>query len=139
MIWPAVRVEKAFPPDERYAPVIALVIAASDAGIVPAGIPSRPPVTPRPPQIAIVAGAPVREKPASTLPTRSTTATCARIPRACASPTAWAMTRCTSASVRKLVALSQPATHALTPPPPDDPEHAATRHATASNKAGALA
>src|SRR4029077_8821300 len=38
---------------------------------------------------------------ASTLPTRSTTAMVARAPRACASPTAWAITRCTSVSERK--------------------------------------
>src|SRR5262249_25338817 len=86
------------PHEDRYAPVIALAIAASVDGTT---WPSSPPVAPRPPATVTLAGAPVIWNTASTLPTRSTTATVAATPRACASPTACDITRCTRVSDRK--------------------------------------
>ncbi len=55
MIWLAVRVEKAFPSDDRYAPVIAFDSAASSDGTA---MPSRPPVAPLFDVIVTVATAP---------------------------------------------------------------------------------
>src|SRR5688572_15587105 len=88
-------------------------------------MPSSPPLTPRPLEMAIVSGAPAIRKTASTLPTRSTTATWAATLRACASPTACAITRSTSAAVRKLPAGTGAAGGEEEPPPPEHPASAA--------------
>src|SRR5688572_4998467 len=84
-------------------------------------MPSSPPLTPRPLEMAIVSGAPAIRKTASTLPTRSTTATCARTPRACASPTACAITRSTSSLVSTFWAVEQFSVQAGGPAPLEPP------------------
>src|SRR5579862_6448731 len=53
-IWLAVRLENALPSDDRYAPVIALAMAASSLGTFRF---SRPPTTPRCDVIVVVSGA----------------------------------------------------------------------------------
>src|SRR5688572_1816279 len=117
-IWLAVRVENALPSDERYAPVTAFEIAASSEGINPRGggpgtkfstppTPSRPPVTPRCDEIWTAVRAPFMRNRPSTLPTRSTTAIVAGVFCACASATACAMIRPTSAWVRNEDAVTQ--------------------------------
>src|SRR5215467_11309686 len=108
MICPAVRDENALPHEERYAPVIALAIAATVESTV---CPSRPPVTPRPPATVTLTGAGFIRNTASTLPTRSTTAIVASAPRACASPTVCAMICCTSAAERKFAGERQFGAH----------------------------
>src|SRR6185503_16432544 len=105
-IWLAVLVLKALPSLERYAPVTAFAIAASVDGTM--FTPSSPPSTVRPGVRTVkVFGAPFIANTPSTLPTRSTTAMVAGALRAWASATARANTSCTSAAVRKVLALAQ--------------------------------
>src|SRR5262245_1310250 len=104
-IWLAVRVLKALPSLERYAPVTAFAMAASVEGTM--FTPSSPPSTVRPGVRTVnVFGAPFIANTPSTLPTRSTTAMVAGALRACASATARASTSCTSAAVRNELALA---------------------------------
>src|SRR5258706_4172323 len=134
MICPAVRVENALPFEERYAPVTAFGSADGEGGTAPGGIPSSPPFPPKPLEIATVPGAPVMRKAPATFPTRSTTTICARTPCACASPTACATIRSTSAWVRKSWGLV-----AATVPPPDEPEHDASKRSAPASDALATA
>ena len=92
----AVRVEKALPPDERYAPVTALAMAPSAAGKL---TPWTSVLLPTPARVVAVARAPAMVNTASTLPTRSVTAITAGNPRACASAAARAMMPSISAAV----------------------------------------
>ena len=94
----AVRLEKALPLLDRYAPVIALAMAAPALGmtrpcasrLVPSGAAG----------MRAVAAAPGMAKTARTLPTRSVTAMVAAAPLARASAAAWAMIVPTSAPER---------------------------------------
>src|SRR5580704_5592543 len=122
MIWFAVRVLKALPSDDRYAPVSALAIAASvvgtKAGGTIAGF-SRPVWMPRPEVIVNVAGAPAIWVTVSTLPTRSTTAIVAGAFRAVASWIACSTIVLTSFSVRLMLVLGGvPGSILLLWPPP---------------------
>src|SRR5262249_33568556 len=144
MIWFAVRVVNALPFDDRYAPVIAFEIAATELG---ATTPSRPlPVgTPRFEVTVAVAGAPAICVTVSTLPTRSTTAIVAGAPRAVASLIACKTIVLTSASVRFEVVVAVVgltgvgeiaggvalvAGNTLPPPPPPPPHPDGAAHST---------
>ena len=99
-IWLAVRVEKALPPLERYAPVTAFAIAAATAGTSAPCSPASSPAAGNPPICLrlknVVARAPFIWNTPSTLPTRSVTAITEGSPRASASPAACAMICSTS-------------------------------------------
>ena len=137
------RVEKALPSLDRYAPVIAFAIAAMVEGMISTF--SKPPSMRAAPVVertVTVAGAPVIAKTASTLPTRSTTAMVARWLRACASATARATMPCTCATLNALAAVAQlpeqscetgaagvetrPPPPAVPPPPPQPPINSAS-------------
>ncbi len=133
-IWFAVRVEKALPAEDRYAPVTALATAALGDGTMLT--PSRPPIAGVPLVIVNVAAAPVIAKIPSTLPTRSTTAMVAGAFRAFASATACAITVVTSPIVS---AFGVGITALLLPFPAPPPQPASNASATAHTTAHAVA
>src|SRR3954469_4631638 len=143
-IWLAVRVVKAFPFDDRYAPVIARAIAPIVVGITLGGTTvrfSRPAPILRPVSMVSAVGAPGIWATVRTLPTRLTTAIVDGLPRALASLIACRTMALTSPTVRfgaapvevgaaGLVAMGGGKSPPAPPPPPPQPEGAA--HHTAS-------